>query len=144
MALLRQTFVNRIPRMKKTELRIGNIIKTDTLDIVEIFELRENKARIKQENGHISMIDYERLFGDEITTDWLETFGFVWSIQHQAYHKNRFEYVIDFYENHPQTNGNLAFLKKNHRNGETLIALKHVHELQNLHFALTQTELNAN
>ena len=60
----------------RTVLQVGNIVKTDTEELVEIFEIRENKARIKQENGHISFVDYERLFGDEITEDWLTSLGF--------------------------------------------------------------------
>lgn len=58
------------------DLRIGNWVNTDNFDSVEIIELRENKCRIKQENGHISFVDYERLFGDKLTNDWLLTFGY--------------------------------------------------------------------
>lgn len=33
----------------------------------------------------------------QLTEEWLVKLGFEWSIFHQAYHLNGFDYVIDFY-----------------------------------------------
>lgn len=71
----------------------GSFIKTDNNDIVEVLEIRENKCRIIQENGHISFVDYERLSGDKLTNDWLLTFGFElhpWGYVKQDYPLIRF------------------------------------------------------
>lgn len=64
-----------------------------------------------------------------------QRFGFDWSIFHQAYHKVDFKYDIsgDFNDGY-----NVHDFK---RIGVTMVNIKHVHQLQNLYFALTGKEL---
>jgi hypothetical protein len=83
----------------------------------------------------------DNYFGIPLTEQWILKLGFTWSIPHQAHYKEGFDYVIDFYETYPNVDGCLAFINKNHRSGDKLITVKFVHELQNLHYVLTQREL---
>lgn len=69
-----------------------------------------------------------------LTEEWLVKFGFEWSIAHQAHHLEGFAYVIDICQLYCR-------VIKYKRNGEVLTSIKHVHQLQNLYFALTGEEL---
>jgi len=98
----------------------------------------------KKELYIVSWINYNienKLFPVEITEKWIEKLGFQWSIQHQGYVIEGFDYVIDFYPTYPKINGSLSFLNKFHRRGDKLVTVKFVHELQNIHFVLTQRDL---
>ena len=61
--------------MKSTDLRIGNLVKTNVGQIASIFEIRENQCRIKQDDGHIAFIDYERLTPISLTEELLLQIG---------------------------------------------------------------------
>lgn len=115
------------------ELRIGNFVYCKIYD-----------KQIKMESffGLCNIESRPDLFEPiALTEEWLIKLGFTWSIAHQGFFKKDFYYVIDFYETYPKVEGCIAFLNKNHRNGEKLLSVKYVHQLQNLYFALTQSEL---
>ena len=109
-----------------TEIKKGLVIGFDT---VRIGYWQDKKHRISN------------LKAVPLKEEMLIKLGFKWSIAHQGFFKKDFYYVIDFYENYPKVEGSIAFLNKNHRNGEKLSSVRYVHELQNLYFALTGSEL---
>jgi hypothetical protein len=111
------------------ELRIGNIvnefglpIKIDARILLKLSEI-EVKDKICIDLSYIPL-----------TEEWLLKFGFVWSIQHQAHYLKGFDYVIDV------CNGFCRVIKYK-RNGDHLIDVKYLHELQNLYWCLTGEEL---
>lgn len=129
----------------KKDLRIGNIVKTDNSDVVEIIELRENNARVKQYDGHISFIDYERLFGEELTEEWLLKFAFI-KDKYQADECG--EDVGDLYvlNNFMICKKEGVFYNYIEIEGDRFYSfcstkLTHVHQLQNLYLALKEEEL---
>ena len=107
--------------MKANELRIGNWV------------LRNNKP-VKIVADKFLPIALETLGKDYIkpiplTEEWLVKFGFIWgSYTHGWKIKNSDEKII---------------IEKDFRlsSGIFNIKIKHVHQLQNLYFALTNTEL---
>ena len=125
------------------DLRLGNklLFLGDVVTFKNITEIREDgifwiktfEPKIESKNFHFKPIP--------LTEEWLIKLGFTWSIAHQGFFKKDFYYVIDFYETYPKVEGCIAFLNKNHRNGEKLLSVKYVHELQNLYFVLTGSEL---
>ena len=129
--------------LKASDLRTGNklLFLGDVVTFKNITEIREDgifwiktfEPKIESKNFHFKPIP--------LTEEWLIKLGFTWSIAHQGFFKKDFYYVIDFYETYPKVEGCIAFLNKNHRNGEKLLSVKYVHELQNLYFALTGSEL---
>ena len=73
-----------------------------------------------------------------LTEEWLLKFGFEWSIYHQANHKEGFRFDISEKHNDGYT---LHLFKKK----EIIVeSFYFVHQLQNLYYALTQTELTIN
>jgi len=128
--------------MKLSELRIGNLLHHNSEwcyrgEGVGVFKWGESDWYAL---GECTMF-IENIEPISLTEDWLEEFGFEWSIPHQAYHKENFDYVCDFYETYPNIDGCLVFLNKHNRNGDKLIEIKFVHQLQNLYNALTGEEL---
>ena len=128
-----------------TELRLGNLV--ECFGIREVVAIKKHKIKVQNESEKgnfilewcpVNSLSLEPIL---LTNEWLIKLGFEWSIPHQAYFKNGFDYVIDFYETYPNIEGCLAFINKHHRSGEKLITIKFVHQLQNLYFALTQREL---
>jgi hypothetical protein len=69
-----------------------------------------------------------------LTEEWLLKFGFEWSIQHQAHYLSGFDFVIDICTDYSR-------VIKYRRSGEVITRIKHLHQLQNLYFALTGEEL---
>lgn len=113
------------------ELRIGNWYKQDM---------------INGDYAQITVSDIAELIDDPLddfyqpiplTEEWLLKFGFGWSIQHQAHYLYKFDYVIDI------CNGFCRLIKYK-RSGVELVSIKYVHQLQNLYYALTNTELTCN
>ena len=123
----------------KNELRIGNYINN------------YNKVLSITDDGLlctglsiIGVVIIENPKPIPLTEEILLKCGFEWSIQHQAHKHEKFKYVIDFYNSHPQFNSSVCFLNKEHRRGENLICIQYLHQLQNLYFALTNEELTVN
>jgi hypothetical protein len=123
--------------MKASELRIGNLVDLGNR-IAKISEIYHNACTVLDlEETQDTIEDYERTKPIPLTEEWLLKFGFEWSIQHQAHYLKGFDYVIDICKDYCR-------VIKHRRTGEVLINIKHVHQLQNLYFALTGEELILN
>ncbi len=119
--------------MKANELRIGNWIKDDeskkTGQVTEISDML-----IESTGG------FDASFGEPIplTPEWLERFGFGIPNHGHAMEKKGFYFYVgqfmggNYYLEHPDSG---------HFVGQPI---NHVHQLQNLHFALTGEELTTN
>ena len=127
--------------MKANELRIGNLVKIDCPDfenkIQSIPNIHEKGVLI---NGNpYSLLELQPIL---LTEEWLLRFGFVkwedrltieaWAKGHPS---QRFD--IDFIE------GEIVMNSRYQEHSDTHIMghIKHVHQLQNLYFALTGEEL---
>ena len=129
--------------MKNTELRIGNYINTINRgsevhlpdDIVFIIQKLGSKCELCRidkkpwEEIKLPEIPYYDLSPIPLTEEWLLKFGFEWKIQHQGFYNGRFKIDEKYKEGY-----RLYF-------GGEKIDVKHVHQLQNLYFALTGEEL---
>ena len=116
--------------MKAQELRIGNYVKLflnhEDYDVIQI--KIDDLYYINQKNGIYEPIP--------LTEEWLEKFGYEWSIFHQAWH--RLGFVFDLSER-----GVMGYyMHMTKRNNEIVCPeIIYVHQLQNLYFALTGEEL---
>ena len=112
--------------IKANEFRIGNLFILPNGDIGKIsyHEIRLMVVAIEKP-------DYQPI---PLTEEWLLKFGFEWSIQHQAHYLNGFDFVIDICTDYSR-------VIKYKRGGEVMTRIQHVHQLQNLYFALTGEEL---
>lgn len=113
--------------MEARELRLGNYVLLQENDIVKIdfidgiyFELGfNNMANVKALNQFDPI---------PLTEEWLLKFGL------DEYRKN-----IGIWNN-----GDAVYFNYGNTNHEKSVAIKHVHQLQNLYFALTNEELTIN
>ena len=105
--------------MKATELRIGNYIDyTTEREIVTMQTTYEYIRLIHNGNKNFKPIP--------LTEEWLLKFGFEYVNHTFRHHK----FCINLHENE------LYVLTETHR-----VYIQHVHQLQNLYFALTNEEL---
>ena len=120
--------------MKANELRIGNYIQfrhTETPVKITLGDfVREYK------NEHLE--DYEPI---PLTEDWLERFGFE---QHHDDCSNGVMYIKDIFSEQPKTWGAYPNEVGSGIVIKDSVKLEHVHQLQNLYFALTGEELKQN
>lgn len=120
--------------IKATELRIGNRVSvTDSnskLSITqEYFFVSEiHSTHVKMSNG-LNYIEDE-LGGIPLTNEWLEKFHFVWIKAWECWH------IAISYNKFFSLGKDFVLLDIDIR-----VKLKYVHQLQNLYFALTGTEL---
>jgi hypothetical protein len=105
--------------IKANELRMGNLIlKNGNLHYTNYMTIRDVYGR--------SVTDKVKFEPIPLTEEWLFKFGFVYLNEHGWIKNNVFDFLLnssfelDWYENAP---------------------CKHVHQLQNLYFALTGEEL---
>jgi len=117
--------------MTAIELRIGNLIQwisTGNTDVVkDIVTLDKREANV----NNVSISD---CIGIELTRDWLLKFGFVYRGIYYHFPNN------DIFKLEQYKNKNSFWL----RHGSESIdctRINHVHQLQNLYFALTSEEL---
>lgn len=135
--------------MKPQELRIGNLVKTPK-GIQKVFDVMCDC--INSEN--YECLTYDLVDSIPLTPDWLEKFGF----------KDNYLYITKDQDTYIEVtfdgnNGNLEpaeicmFKNKKGMDGEFYIdqalyvklkKIQHVHQLQNLYFALTGKELTLN
>ena len=120
--------------MEAQELRIGNWIQ---------FRHTETPVRI-------TLGDFVREYNDEhledyepipLTEEWLTRFGFE---QHHDDCSNGVMYIKDIFSEQPKTWGVYPNEVGSGIVIKDSIKLEHVHQLQNLYFALTGEELNQN
>ena len=122
--------------IKANEFRIGNLLRD------EISKTELKVIGLTEENISTYVIDRDKFplkngWGIEpipLTEECLLKFGFKQSIQHQAHYLNGFDFVIDICTDYSR-------VIKYKRGGEVMTRIQHVHQLQNLYFALTGEEL---
>ena len=115
--------------MKANELRIGNWVMYSSK-----IQVNENKIR--------ECVDHPERFGTiTLTEEWLKRFGFE---QHHDDCSNGVMYIKDIFSEHPKTWGVYPNEVGSGIVIKDSIKLEHVHQLQNLYFALTGEELNQN
>ena len=118
--------------MKATELRIGNLVFADLYGEKEI--LVESICSINNDvfNSTTGEIPFSSLKPIPLTEEWLLKFGFELKIGN--YHLENFRFNIS----NPMNYDGFLFC-----DGYSVLTekIKHVHQLQNLYFALTGEEL---
>jgi len=130
-------------QMKSTELRVGNFVSVDgkNLPVTQIFEKGLNC-------GNVGAL-YELVKPIPLTEEWLEQFGFekvVYDSEKNGYgieyHLKKKDLFIEIYSD---MSLNLYDSDKDTDNDLGVgVHPKHVHQLQNLYFALTSEELKQN
>jgi hypothetical protein len=122
--------------MKASELRIGNYVLLSG-QLHKIIELLENESScewlITSPDIMIDNYLYEEIKPIPLTEDWLVRFGFT-NTSSNIIHRRK-DFNLPFF-NLTMYNEDISFSQ----NGFKII-VKHVHQLQNLYFALTQKEL---
>jgi len=113
--------------MTANELRIGNLILDEEFDIIYTVDLDFFHDLV---SGGFLMAD---LIPIPLTNEWLVKFGFEKNETYTYLKKNKF--IIDLNEN--MSNYYLCDI-------DIRVDIKHVHQLQNLYFALTGEELKIN
>lgn len=124
--------------MKSTEIRIGNLfIEKYSNDIMKVIELTE--TNIIFDGVQLGKWQAQSI---PLTEDWLLKLGFehdrneYWMIEHEYIHFLIFVNSINKMIYH--------FTDVERRQYHTTKEIKHVHQLQNLYFALTDEELTIN
>lgn len=118
--------------MKANELRIGNLVITnDGLNEPmegTVFNILRSYCRIAVDNELEDIqVRYEDLEGIPLTEEWLLKFGFVADkMDGKEFYRGDFKIQLPVY-----------FWWKD----SSLKKIKHVHQLQNLYYALTREEL---
>ena len=109
--------------MEANELRLGNLVEY-LGDFKEVLGVDEETVFLKNTIS-IDYIDLDEIYPILLTKGWLLNFGF---------NNNIFDFcfeIIDFYI----TENESKFMFQSY------LEIKHVHQLQNLYFALTNNEL---
>ena len=127
--------------MKANELRIGNLVKW--YDVSKVLELHSEKNKF--DNVYIECeesfewTEYNKLEPIPLTEEWLLKFGFE-NVHTDWFYKDIVKTnSYQFYFNICLSNGKITLDSGFDEN--SIIKLKYVHQLQNLYFALTGSEL---
>lgn len=128
--------------MKAEELRIGNLANENDIGVIEIKSIEDGFCWVSKvkNNAHFHL-DVNQINPIPLTEEWLLKFGF--EKKGEAF-RHEYWYINDF---HIQIHGDRFPLRI--WGGESAPHLtqyighktKHVHQLQNLYFALTGEEL---
>lgn len=126
--------------MKANELRLNNLIKVKGLNEFDFLDYSVEKCNYH----HIKDLEtcnpdflYEPI---PLTEEWLLRFGFILEDELYKIDKNKYHTISVLLSN----NFCMPFIKSNHHEaseGFSFYGIKYVHQLQNLYFALTNTEL---
>lgn len=125
--------------MKANELRIGNYVSPFNRNDEHQMVMQVSANNIKlTEMGKVSVDD---IFGIPLTEEWIIKFGFEYDIHNLEYSRAILDETLITYS---QKNG--IFLESRvccHECGGYMeyVEIKHVHQLQNLYYALTGEEL---
>ena len=123
--------------IQANELRIGNCV-TDIHSPNAVFRVNEIKKRICVFGGKLNYrVKYEDLLPIPLTEEILLKCGFEYDKYAGSFIKDDFNFDLDKTVNNG-VNGFDVYIK----NEEHVISkIKHLHQLQNLYFALTNSEL---
>jgi len=120
------------------EARAGNIVMYDNR-LFQIESISRSLPCLNTDEFGIGVVDWNNINPIPLTPEILEKCGFEWSIYHQAWHKQGF--VFDLSE---RSVGGF-FMHKSRLNSEIICPeIQYLHQLQNLYFALTNSELTIN
>ena len=114
--------------MKNTELRIGNWVEIKDQEVKTYAQI-EGVGNLQHVAGQLYPI--EELEPIPLTEEWLERFGFNFDVNSGLYKKSGFEVEV--------FNIGVEFYLGEY--GSWFLFVEHVHQLQNLYFALTGEEL---
>lgn len=129
----------------KNELRIGNLVDLGDR-IAKIIEINHLTCLVSDlEETQDTIEDYERVKPILLNLDWCEKFNM--KFEPNFSDNDYITYLInkehDLYLQYDcRTSQFSVFESVNFGDGHILKYLRHVHELQNLYFALTDEELN--
>lgn len=116
--------------MKASELRIGNFVEFDGEESkIESISLGVKSGHVVYLECYGDLILFDHLEPIPLTEEWLVKFGF--EEKDGYFTKNK----DDIYNNYTDNSFDYVI------NGIVIIEIKHVHQLQNLYFALTGEEL---
>ena len=115
--------------MKAKDLRIGNLIYSMG-SIVKV----NGELLYYTDTNKVKITDF---YGIELTEEWLVKFGFEYDGEY--YNKGRFS-IYKAHIEHGKPFQNPKFVLANYINNDWIV-IEYVHQLQNLYFALTGTEL---
>ncbi|WP_394749597.1 hypothetical protein [Spongiimicrobium salis] len=132
--------------MKPTEVRIGNLVEYDN-NVFPIHSIGDVFPTLDTIEFGIGVVDWNNIKPISLTEEWLLRFG--------SYTWNGFLCLDAFSPGHPSQRFNLYWSEKDGFNcksryqgeaelGYKMRQIKHVHQLQNLYFALTGEELKLN
>lgn len=114
--------------MKANELRIDNLVNDSTGNTHRVEGVYPNR-------------DYSKWSGIPLTEDWLLKLGF--ALQHKGHEQSFLDINVgsNNYFTFSLKSKVLSYQLKGYGIVQTLKHIKHVHQLQNLYFALTNEEL---
>lgn len=124
--------------MKAEDLRIGNKLQKDNGEIFTVLRLDNTNDVLVEEQRGLLTLDYN-LFGIVLTEEWLLKFGFKAESNYSNYILNGIEITSSL--RIIATNERKRFWLDGEIPDAWKISLDHIHQLQNLYFALTGTEL---
>ena len=116
--------------MKATELRIGNLVQdrhSEECGMIDIVVL-----------GIIDAMENHSYEPIPLTEEWLTRFGF--RLPAHSWIGDKF-HLSEYGKGSKYPNGKMWVVAMN-KNNAIIAEIKHVHQLQNLYFALTGEELN--
>lgn len=124
--------------MKQSELRLGNYA-TDNIQTGIITVFNNDTCVLKHKSG-IVKCKVSNLNSIPLTEEWLLKFGFITFDSKQIYNEwfLNFDGILKYKIFHSKYTGVEEFTMPH---SDKPIKLKHVHQLQNLYFALTGEEL---
>jgi len=119
--------------MKTTDLRIGNLLRDKVSKTeLEVIELTENDVVTKViDRSKFPLKEGRGIESIPLTEEWLLKFGFYKNIDTELFEKNGYQIDLSVIKC-------LFYLPEF---GDLYKELEHVHQLQNLYFALTNEEL---
>ena len=119
-------------KLNHKEFRIGNLVEYDGR-VFEIDSVSEVLPTLNTIEFGIGVVDWNNLKPIPLNEDWLVRFGF----EKPAHSWNGDKFHLSEWDSYP-----LNWCVAMNKNGAVLVEkLKYVHQLQNLYFALTGTEL---
>jgi hypothetical protein len=119
--------------MKANELRVGNLVDLGNR-ITKVIEINHSACVVVDlEETQDTIEDYERTKPILLTEEWCIKFGFQKDLENTIY-KNINKHCFLCYDD------NIVLLLEEENNW-CITKVKYVHQLQNLHFALTGEEI---